>query len=137
MNQKNLKQIINLKSVNRMQLVKVYGYTHRSYMKKTTHETGQKLAIWTNRLNTLKDARETLKEIMRALNLKTVEKDNYGDSSLILRGKINNLNIDIWIEIKRENALYILSEYFNCTITRQTVHHKAYTKESIACAVKQ
>jgi len=136
-NQKTLRQIVELEPVERAQLTKIFNHTYRPYAKRMEYTSTQQLTIWTSRVESLEDARKIMKLIMRTLKINTITKDSYNDMDLILNGKLGFISVNIWIPIPKAKSLDILSEYFNCQIVETKVQHKAYESSSIGCLTKQ
>jgi len=128
-------KICAIPQVERAKLEVVFDSIHRSYMKKMTSNEKQELTVWTKIVPSVSELRQTVKTLMRALNLRSVKKDLY-ESTVIIQGVLqDNTDVSIWISTPYEakKFLPILSEYFNCKM--KVVRQKVKTTiTSVACA---
>jgi len=123
------KELVQINGVHR-----VIETTTTNYRKTDEPSTVKRITLWCDDVNNLNEARELLKRIRETTNIKGLKKDNYEDKDLILFGKLEEKNIKIWIPIPQKDAIKILSEYYNCTITVNK-KRKSYEQTEVACSV--
>jgi len=126
-----LKKLVQIDGVHR-----VTETTTTNYRKTNEPYTSKRITLWCDDVNNLDEARELIKRIRMATNIRQLTKDNHEDSDLILSGKLGLVDIKIWIGIPEKDAVKILSEYYKCTILVNK-KRKSYESTEVACSVEK
>jgi len=126
-----LKELVQIDGVHR-----VVEKTTTNYRKTGEPQTSNRITLWCDDVNNLDEARELIKRIRMATNVRQLTKSNHEDSDLIFDGKLGLVNIRIWIGIPQKDAVKILSEYYKCTILVNK-KRKSYESTEVACSVEK